>query len=65
MQTLIVSDQTRAHHLENFCGESLRQWTGVTKVKTNEGEILIEMGDAIIKNDDGTFSVSKNTDQDK
>lgn len=60
METLTISRDTRAYHLEDFCGKSLIQFTGATKVKTNEGDIQIEFGDTIIKNDDGTFSVNKN-----
>lgn len=59
METLTITRDTRAYHLEEFCGKSLIQFTGSTKVKTKEGDILIEFGDTIIKNEDGSFSVIK------
>lgn len=62
MESLTVTHQTRAERLENFCGDSLLQWTGLTKVKTEIGEIKIEVGDTIIKKDDGTFEVQKATE---
>lgn len=54
---LVITKETRPRHLEEFCGEALIQFTGATKVKTTEGDILIEMGDVITKYEDGTFKV--------
>ena len=62
MTQIKITNNTTASDLEKFCGKHLLQFTGVTKVKTKEGNIPIEFGDTIKLNEDGTFSVEKNAD---
>jgi hypothetical protein len=60
MDKLKISNETRHHHLVDFCGNSLISSTGQTWVITPYGKVLLEMGDEIKKHHDGkTFTVDK------
>lgn len=59
MEKLIISNETRHHDLEKFCGDSLRAFTGMTYVITEKGKELIQIGDTIEKSDSGVFTLIK------
>lgn len=55
-----LTDTTTMDTLKNFCGDNVKFFTGVTQIITKAGGIAIGMGDIVVKNDDGSFSVIKN-----
>ncbi len=59
MQTLIISNETRHGDLVRFCGDKLISFTGQTFVKAADDKILLQLGDEIVKHDDGNFTVNK------
>lgn len=58
-ETLTVTNETRHSDLEKFCGDSLRSFTGQTFVMTKTGKELIQLGDTMEKDQDGTFTLIK------
>lgn len=62
-EKLLLTNNVSMDDLRNFCGDKVLFYTGDTRVITSQGNIHIDVGDSIVKNQDGSFTVIKENEQ--